>query len=198
MAERDSQRKKLYTAERVALEPLAIPLLTTDDVKAYLVKQLSRATLQRRYGNVVDLKEWGLTVADGRGTRRALAYGTYKISLPLWARTDWVALHEVAHVIHDRLSSTRARRGDRNWELRGGAAHGWQYAAIYLDLVRYIKGKEAGDALKAAFKAHKVRFRPKQKRAVSVTPEVLAARLEKARTAKVAKKIQNEVVNVYG
>lgn len=67
------------------------------------------------------------------------------------------------------VSRTRVRHGSRALELRGGAAHGWQYAAIYLDLVHFCMGKEAADALKAAFKDHKVRFRPKRQR--TVTPQ---------------------------
>lgn len=73
-----------------------------------------------------------------------------------------VVLHELAHIIHNRLGSSWGR-GERKAELSGGASHGWQFAAIFLDLVHFIIGKEAADQLKAAYKAARVRFRAKRK-----------------------------------
>lgn len=172
MKVRDTQRSKLYKSERAALQSFSLPLPAVADVAQYLEKQSKRQPLQNRYGAAVDVTNWKLRVADGRGCRRALAYGTYQIAIPLWARQDWVVLHEWAHIIHNRLSARGTLNGSRTSELRGGAAHGWQYAAIYLDLVHFCMGKEAADALKAAFKDHKVRFRPKRTR--TVTPEQIA------------------------
>lgn len=177
MAERDTQRSKLYAAERDALIAYSKPLPSVKDVEEYLRKQMRRATLKRRYGDAVDLKVWPIRVTDGRGTRHALAHGTRKISLPLWARHEWVVLHETAHIIHERLAITPGwRQGDRTRELAGGAAHGWQFAAVFLDLVRFCMGAEAGDALKVAFKARRVRFKPKRKPPAVSIVERLAAR----------------------
>ncbi|MGO4558107.1 hypothetical protein [Mesorhizobium sp. 2RAF21] len=176
MKVRDTQRARLYRAER-ALETLASSLPTVSDVERYLQQQSSRQTLRSRYGNAVDVTDWKLMVTDGRGCRSALAYGDYKIAIPLWARKDWVVLHEWAHIVHERTNvcsyryswAPMSQHGSRTLELRGGAAHGWQYAAIYLDLVHFCMGKEAADALKASFKIHNVRFRPK--RTTTTTPE---------------------------
>lgn len=186
MEERDSQRGKLYKAEREALQKLAKPLPTVQDIERYLKRQSKRTTLSSRYGNAVDVIDWKLQVTDGRGTRHGYAHGSYKIGMPLFARNDWYTLHEWAHIIHSRISTAwfgpNGRRhldvGSRTQELKGGAAHGWQYAAIYIDLVHFCMGKDAADALKASFKKHKVRFRPKQKRVV--TPEQIE-RLRQAR-----------------
>ncbi|AXQ69237.1 hypothetical protein HOU02_gp488 [Caulobacter phage CcrBL9] len=88
--------------------------------------------------------------------------------MPRWARCEHIVLHEVAH------SLTIRRHGYHV------ASHGWQYAAIYLDLVRFGMGVEAHRMLKESFKAHKVRWTPKKTRTAS--PEVLE-RLAKARAA---------------
>lgn len=182
MTERDSQRSKLYKAERKALEPLKTELPTVGDVERYIHKQVKRVALQTRYGGALDLERWPLKITDGRGTRKALAHGSRKISLPAgWARCDWVALHEFAHIVHNRLGVVPLY-GTRTKELEGGASHGWQFAAIYIDLVHFCMGAEAADALKAEFKAARVRWRPKQKRTAS--PAAIAAlaeyRLKKA------------------
>jgi hypothetical protein len=182
MKERDSQRSKLYTAEKEALEQFATPLPKVEDIQAYILKQSARTTLQTRYGRAREVANWPIMIGDGRRTRRALAYGTNKMTFPRWARKDWVVLHEWAHIIHNRLdargSLLKSNVGTRTEELQGGASHGWQYAAIYLDLVRFCMGKEAYEALKAAFKTHKVRYKPK--RSVVVTEEMLG-RLKAAR-----------------
>lgn len=105
MRERDTQRSKLYRAERAALSSIASPLPTVGDIERYLEGQSARATLRSRYGKAVDVSDWKLRVTDGRRCRRALAYGTYKIAIPRWARNDWVVLHEWAHIVHARITA---------------------------------------------------------------------------------------------
>lgn len=186
MKERDNQRSKLYKAERVALEGRAKPLPSVKDVERYLVKQSKRKPLQERYGSVVDLQRWSMQVKDGRGRVKACAFHDARsIAIPRWARNDWVVLHEWAHIIHMRLSSAYSRGGTRTVELDGGAAHGWQFAAIYLDLVRFCMGREAWSALKEAFRSHKVRYRAKRPRSMSPeTRQALSERMALARAAR--------------
>jgi hypothetical protein len=90
----------------------------------------------------------------------------------------WVVLHEMAHEV-------RHYRRDR---FTPEAAHGWQYAATYLDLVMWFMGSEAHDKLKAAFKKHKVKFsKPRTGRLLSAEEkQVLRDRLAKARSDKLA------------
>lgn len=188
--ERDNRREKLYRAERQALCALETSYPTIKDVTRFICKCCNRATIKTRYGQAVNVDGWAIEIADGRGTRNALAYGTNKISLPAgWARTDRVALHELAHIIHSRLSGNWAlsAKGTRTDELKGGAAHGWQFAAIYLDLVTFCMGKEAGAALKAAYRANGVRFKPKRQRNAPVDREAMIARMAKARAARMTK-----------
>lgn len=161
-SERDTQRGKLYAAEnRARNRHPGKPLPTTKDIERYLKHQAKRATLVARYGEAVDLKLWPMKVLDGRGRRRAGGWSG-GITMPIWSREEWVVLHEFAHTIHARLRRNRGHNGSRGEELDGGAPHGWQFAAIFLDLVRFIMGAEAAAVLKAEFKAGKVRYRPKR------------------------------------
>ena len=121
-----------------------------------------------------------VTVSDGRRRRRACAYGTREIGMPRATRTQWVVLHELAHVVCARVES-----GMRYDERTPG--HGWRFAEIYLYLVKTHLGQDRHDALKAAFKKHHVRFRRPVRRIM--TPEQRAAcraRLALARAAKAA------------
>lgn len=168
---RDTQRKKVYNAEAVLLR-FAKPLREITDIEKYLRKQLARKAITSRYPDAAE----AMRVKDGRGTRKALAYGTYAISIPLWARNEAIVLHEAAHVI-------TSRHIDR----RKASAHGWQFCETLLVLVRFIMGREAHDALKQSFKDHKVRFsKPRERAPLSEEQKAaLRERLAKARAAKV-------------
>lgn len=191
---RDSQQSKLYRSERESLQVCSSPLPTISDVRKYLERQSTRKPLQDRYGASVDVTDWELEVGDGRGCRRPLAYGTQKITIPRWALTEWVVLHEWAHIILNRLNVNFVpglgilNYGSRSFELRGPAAsHGWQFAAVYLDLVYFCMGKDAAAALKASFKKHKVRYSPKRTRTATQEELERLAAMCAARAAPVAK-----------
>ena len=190
--ERDNQRSKLYKAENTALRPIETNFETIKATEKFLNKCCEKATLIKRYGSVIDLKNHPIKITDGRGTTNALAHGDYKISLPSyygtnWARTDRVSLHELAHIIHNRITNNRkyASKGIRVKELSGGASHGWQFAAIYLDLVRFCMGKEAEEKLKKSFRENNVRFSPKSTRKITdETRKALRQRISVARAAR--------------
>jgi putative metallohydrolase (TIGR04338 family) len=99
-------------------------------------------------------------VGDGRARRSACwDADEYVIKLPKWARTEWVILHEMAHWITDRATVPRAD-GRGLWIRQYDpehAAHGKEFAAVYLELVRLQLGAEATKALKAAYKANRVK-----------------------------------------
>jgi putative metallohydrolase (TIGR04338 family) len=172
---RDSQRQRVYNAER-ALLPLAAPLREVRDVERYIKKNMARKAILRRYPRA----SLSVNVRDGRGTRSALAYGTHTISLPLWARNEAIALHEMAHIVTNR-------------HFRGQAGHGWEFCAVMLDLVRFCMGTEAHATLLASYKAHKVRYRAPRKRA-PLTPEQRAALAQRLATARAAKAAASQMV----
>ena len=144
MTARDTQRKRLYTAENVAFNrsfyvPPGAVVRSVRECHDYIERVQSRAYLRRKY-------DWHLTfpitVKDGRGYRRAVAYQGYReIQLPRWARTEDVMPHELAHL----LTPTRL------------ADHGPEFAAIYLDLVQHMLGKHEASRLRDQFRKNRVR-----------------------------------------
>jgi putative metallohydrolase (TIGR04338 family) len=175
MTERDQQRSRVYVAEQAALKANGRTFATVKEIERYLTMHLKRKTLTKRYGRTVDLKAWPINMVERRG-HSAAAYGTYKIEFGNKSLFDWVALHEVAHVIHDRLGYRNS--GTHGATHHGGAAHGWQFCAIYLDLVTFCMGRDAARKLKASFKAKRVKFtKPRVRK--PMTAEQRAAMIER-------------------
>jgi putative metallohydrolase (TIGR04338 family) len=139
---RDTQKSRLYKAEE-CLEAFGGRLEKTTEIADFLTKVLNRAPVQARYAPYLSRE---IAVKDGRGCRIARG-GTHHIKLPKWARSKEVALHEVAHTLTTRKFGSEV------------AAHGREYASVFLDLVRFGLGQEAHDALVASFKTHRVKYR---------------------------------------
>lgn len=135
--DRDWQRTKVYGAERAVRR--GAPMSWADTLR-FVAKVLNSATFQRRWGR------WDLEVLDGRGRSSAAAFGNSTITLPKWARTKDVILHELAHAICP------------NWE-----QHGRLFARTFLELVKLYMGKPEHDRLRDAFREAGVRFTPRRK-----------------------------------
>jgi putative metallohydrolase (TIGR04338 family) len=147
---RDSQKAKLYRADD-ALSDFKEPLPTVKDVERFVKKVWNSGRVQKAFPTATRTWSAPPRVKDGRGTRVARGW-TNAISIPGWARRSDVVLHELAHSIHRR-------------EGLGGAGHGWEYCSVLLTLTLYVFGRDAHDALKAAYKANRVKFRAPKKRA---------------------------------
>lgn len=147
---RDSQRSRVYKAEQV-LESLSERLETVPEIEKYVryVWSLKRVRDAFPAGTLYGPPK----VRDGRGRRRA-AGNAHSIWMPKWARSQWVTIHELAHTIQWRTYGP--------WMTAG---HGWEFCHIYLHLVLYVMGREAHDKLKAAFKAHRIKYRQPTRRA---------------------------------
>lgn len=141
---RDSQKSKVYTAERV--------LQKGDQGWSYQETQ--------DYVDSVTRTRWWLNrqgppfvyVKDGRGTSWAMAYDPYTtpkgedrpatLNLPRWARDPIVVMHEMAHLL------TSASE----------AAHGRGFCRNYLALVKRFLGQEEYVALRESFRLHRVKW----------------------------------------
>lgn len=149
---RDSQRSKVYKAEKVLQDhQTSTKFNDLRECEKYINKIIHKSRWFR--------KNWLVTKINtepGRGHRRATAsrylgdygrgvYGT--IQLPKWARHKAVILHELAHIITPNHQ----------------AAHGWMFANNFLLLVRHFMGREAADLLMASYKKHKVKYKPPRK-----------------------------------
>lgn len=151
MRERDSQRARVYRADRL-LEARSTKLPQVKDVERFVKHAWGLKRLRDAYPKALGMSP--PRVKDGRGCRNASG-GYSSITIPLWARNAGVVCHELAHTILIREKGHKP------------AAHGWEFCAIFLDLVLYTLGRADHDFLKECFKKERVRFRPKRKRVLT-------------------------------
>lgn len=139
MAARDTQRKRLYDAERTILawgRCKGDPLSTVEECQAFVDKVMASRWVATRWRRKV-------TVRPGHGHTRATGSPTSGIiQLPTWSRFPLVILHELAHVLNTTSSY---------------APHGPEFAGLYAALVERHIGVAAATELRAAFKTHRVR-----------------------------------------
>ena len=129
---RDQQRSKVYKWEQSFRDTKTMPL---EDCAALIKKAVNHYNLRMP------------RVADGRGCRRAL-YAAYKytITLPKWARTPEVTLHETAHLVADTL-----------FLCNRGPAHGREFVGVFMYLLSKYAGYDIKELAKSANK-HGVDF----------------------------------------
>lgn len=142
---RDTQRSRVYATSYEGTSPAAHAILANgrktsagnrhiDNCQAYVDDLTAQRWFQSRWGRKrieVGHKVWGDATWDGGD-----------ISLPPWARTEDTILHEVAHAL------TPSKY----------AAHGPEYAGVYLTLVRGAVGVAAGRSLRESYREKRVRM----------------------------------------
>jgi putative metallohydrolase (TIGR04338 family) len=149
---RDSQKSKVYRAERLAWWGAQdSPYLPDDEFRTVaqclaLVDQITSSRWWKNRCRIGTVK-----VFDGRGTRfaraghfgyRSRGKNGWGINLPRWSRSKPVILHELAHIMTN------------GWH-RG---HGRHFCRNYLALVSRWMGKEAAAELRSAFKTCRVKW----------------------------------------
>ncbi len=141
---RDNQRAKVYRAERKALN-FNVQYRTVAECQARVDQITGSRWWWGRYGHHPRAALSMVEVKPGKGHRNATAdarpYGGV-LQLPLWARSDVVICHELAHIV-----------------TKPHAAHGPEFAREFIALVDRWISKEAGRSLRQAFKAERVRYR---------------------------------------
>lgn len=178
---RDSQRSKVYKAERT-IKAGKDRLETVAEMEKWITNLCKQKRIRSHFPEL----RRSFDVEDGRG-RRAAGGSTWGITMPRWSRSKLVILHEMAHVVIERRYTIRAPRVNGKWVIQV-AVHGREYCAVYLKLVHLALGKAAMEELKAAFKAQRVRYTPpRPKRPLSPERrEQLRTQLAAARAAKKA------------
>jgi len=146
---RDNQRKRVYDSENALGKTTCGGRLESvseiEDFVNKIVRSRWMNTIARKNGNYY---VHSVEIKDGRGTRNGFAYryalsGHAVLNLPRWSRSKLVVLHEFAHTLTpDRY-----------------AAHGPEFCANYLDLVKRWIDKDTHAALKDSFQQHRVSFR---------------------------------------
>jgi putative metallohydrolase (TIGR04338 family) len=155
--------RKLYKAETNEYIGYVVEVpASTKQCKAYMEKVVSYEwfTARWRISTPSYVEGNAPLVGDGRARRNACwDANSYEIKLPQWARTEAVILHEMAHWIVDRATVPR-EDGQGFWRPqydRDHAAHGIEFAAVFLELVRLQLGAEATKALKDGYKVKRVK-----------------------------------------
>jgi len=173
MSQSDNQRSRVYGAEDVIRkyksktgEKIFGDAPTTKQCKAYMEKVVSYEWFTARWhiSTPSYIEGNAPRVGDGRARRRACWQpSTYEIKLPLWARNEAVILHEMTHWIIDKATVPRSDGSVGFWVLQydtDHAAHGKEFASVFLELVRLQLGAEAAKTLKVSYKTKRVKRDP--------------------------------------
>lgn len=132
---RDSQRAKVYKAERLALEVFDNKPLTLAEAEKIKMKVIKSYKLHRDI--IIQFRHCYLKTAYAKN------WGwNYKIVLPLSAQNKLYFCHELAHII----------AGFNN-------GHNGKFVSVFLKLVKRFMGKTEAEVLKLAFRQIKVKTR---------------------------------------
>jgi hypothetical protein len=126
---RDSQRKKLYLAEKEVQKIIESPVLSVNEAHALVKKYLP-----------------AIKVRFPKKGQKAYFMGCKNlISLPTsWALKKYVVLHEIAHGICHYNHIV--------------ASHGPVYATVFMNLLLMECGQITFNLMSLAFRAHKVKY----------------------------------------
>jgi hypothetical protein len=198
---RDSQRAKLYRAERAALKAFdeGEPINSIPEVRDYLEgvsrKRFFHSLWKKWRESEIGPGPARFDLADGRGTSwaRGGSRGYHRdrkpcptcggvikgprvpvvfINAPRWSRRPRFLLHELAHAVCPR----------------DVAPHGREFAAIFLALVKRYMGDEAAAALRASYRTNRVKWNRRSATKRTLTPEQRAAAIERFAIARAAKR----------
>lgn len=142
----------MYAAERCIQKPHGTDTMSIEACQALVDKIIASPYTARKFPDRQPaLKRKGIKVYRTHGGGHAShGWSGPEIYLGVWARQPVVVIHEVAH----HLAGSYHADG----------AHGHAFANAMLVLVRFFIDTETGDTLKASYKQHRVRTRPKVKR----------------------------------
>jgi hypothetical protein len=183
---RDTQWRRAYAAERRLPEWTSAGLGGESAIRARVRAVLNSKRVAKAFPfmRAVGARDITVTFVNRRWCRG----GVFGLEFTHAAdETELLVLHEMAHLIHQREMHIGGMRPHiaipYDWRHRKGysAGHGWRWAMIYLQLVRWFMGGEVAKRLKVAFKVERVRHHAP--RVMSPAARAAAAeRLRKART----------------
>jgi putative metallohydrolase (TIGR04338 family) len=136
-APRDEQRKRLYAAEREAKAFLRDPLPTIGEMQAFVDSILRSRWMQTYFAASVVAP---IRVIGGRQRPATAMHFLSTISMPTWSRTKFLVIHEISHILAARCYGKDVI-----------AAHGPEYATLFLELVGHFLGAEDASDLHEAF-----------------------------------------------
>jgi hypothetical protein len=140
--ERDSQRTAVYRAED-EIEQFSHSFNSRQQVERFVNKTWEESVQPMTRLFIGDPPRVDILPSHARSAYARPIENVIAVAL---CDGEATVLHELAHIVSYRLFGCLV------------AGHGWQYCAIYLDLVEHVMGRKAHKALKASFERWNVQF----------------------------------------
>lgn len=139
---RDSQRQRVYDAERRAFALDTGLILDIHELRAWVAEVVASEWWHKRYPHIKEI-----IVGDGRGRRSACGFLRFwdsrgQIKMPRRFRFKWLTLHEIAHVITPDHHSF----------------HGVEFVRNLLLLIERFLGQGNAELLREEMMAGRVKF----------------------------------------
>ena len=141
---RDSQQNKLYNGEYNLIPWADEGSIDFDQVIVKIAEIVNDTWFRKKFGRLFSDTEIKIENANEH-QNMAYAFGTDFISFPPQFCNTPIILHELSHIIVDRLSFVV--QFNKNY-----STHGRMFAFIYLELVKKYMGEREYTILKTGFK----------------------------------------------
>ena len=148
---RDSQQNKLYNGEYNLIPWADEGSIDFDQVIVKIAEIVNDTWFRKKFGRLFSDTEIKIENANER-QNMAYAFGTDFLSFPPQFCNTPIILHELSHIIVDRLSFVV--QFNKNY-----STHGRMFAFIYLELVKKYMGEREYTILKTGFKNFNVKYR---------------------------------------
>lgn len=148
---RDSQQNKLYNGEYNLIPWADEGSIDFDQVIVKIAEIVNDTWFRKKFGRLFSDTEIKIENANER-QNMAYAFGTDFLSFPPQFCNTPIILHELSHIIVDRLSFVV--QFNKNY-----STHGRMFAFIYLELVKKYMGEGNYTILKTGFKNFNVKYR---------------------------------------
>ena len=147
---RDSQQNKLYNGEYNLIPWADDGCMKFSDVIIKIAEVVNDTWFRKRFGRLFSDTELKVENTSSR-QNMAYAFGTDFLSFPPQFCNVPIILHELTHIIVDRLSHVVYFKKDYT-------THGRMFAFIYLELVKKYMGESSYTILKTGFKNYNVKY----------------------------------------
>lgn len=149
--QRDSQMQKLYDAEYSLIPCSPKDNLSFDELIYKINEVVNHTWFRKKFGRL--FSETILKVENASSRQNmAYAFGTDLLSFPPHFCNVPIILHELTHIIVDRLHFVVNMN-------KSYTTHGRMFAFIYLELVKKFMGDRSYTILKTGYKNFNVKYR---------------------------------------
>lgn len=149
--QRDSQMQKLYDAEYSLIPCSPKDNLSFDELITKIDEVVNDTWFRKKFGRLFSDTILKVENASSR-QNMAYAFGTDLLSFPPHFCNVPIILHELTHIIVDRLHFVVNM--NKNY-----TTHGRMFAFIYLELVKKFMGERSYTILKTGYKNFNVKYR---------------------------------------